>query len=121
MSKNSKSNQPDPIELAVSLMETMARDNLKDFFDFFRKDYGDTLDLSKGYELLDEELCFYVPQNQLDMKNAFTLFVKTTNASGKPVRFIIHTIWKGLTEILVGIAEVPDSVVKSFYPRLGMN
>jgi hypothetical protein len=115
MSRNTP-NSTDPNEMAAKLMEFLARDNLKDFFAMFRKDYEQLIDFEKGYEFLDEELPYFVSKAQLAMKNAFTLFVKVTLKTGKPTRLMIHLIWeKGGEAIKVGIADVPDNVVRGFY------
>ena len=51
----------DPNALTASLFEEMARDNLKDFLQFFRKDYYEKIDFDKGCELLDEAMPHFLP------------------------------------------------------------
>ena len=100
----------------ASLFETMARDNIKDFLEFFRKDYFAKIDFDKGCELLDEAMPHFLPPNHTVRKDAFNLFVKAPLKKGGVGHFLIHTIFdmaKG--QIQVGIADVPDDVMAAYH------
>jgi hypothetical protein len=107
-----KSNDPDA--LAISLLEVSARTHLKEFLSLARKDLVEKIDFTKGYEIMDDEMPYYIPKAQLEQKNTFTLFIKTTLKTGKPFRFLLNTIWMGDAKFLVGIAEVPENAVKGY-------
>ncbi len=105
----------DPNEMSASMFETMARDNIKDFLQFFRKDYYEKIDFDKGCTFLDEALPHFVPLHYRKRKDALNLFVKATLKKGGICHFLIHTIFtmeKG--EIQVGIADVPDKAMKAY-------
>lgn len=101
----------DPNATGAALLGSTARENLKDFFDFFRKDYATKIDWTKGYELLDAELGNYVSKQEMNQKDHFYLLVKAFDLHGNPFRFIINTIVElSKGQLQVGIAEIPDEV-----------
>jgi predicted acetyltransferase len=105
----------DPNEMSASMFESLARDNVKDFLQFFRKDYHDKIDFDKGCELLDDALPHFVPSHYTDRKDALNLFVKAHLKTGGVCHFLIHAVFameKG--EIQVGIADVPDKAIKAY-------
>lgn len=106
----------DPNALTASLFEEMARDNLKDFLEFFRKDYFEKIDFNKGCEFLDEAMPQFLPSHYTSRKDAFNLFVKAPLKDGTISHFLIHAIFamaKG--EIKVGIADVPDKAIDAYH------
>lgn len=105
----------DPNALATSLLEVSARENLKEFLGLSRKDLVEKIDFTKGYEIMDDEMPYYVAHGKLEQNNAFTLFVKATLKTGKPIRFLLNTVWMGDAKFAVGVAEVPDDVVKGYH------
>jgi hypothetical protein len=107
-----KSNDPDA--LATSLLEVSARAHLKEFLSLARKDLIEKIDFTKGYEIMDDEMPYYIPKAQLEQKNTFTLFIKATLKTGEPFRFLLNTIWMGDAKFMVGIAEVPVNVAKGY-------
>jgi hypothetical protein len=114
-----KSNDPDA--LATSLLEVSARTHLKEFLSLARKDLVEKIDFTKGYDILDDEMPYYIPKAQLEQKNTFTLFIKTTLKTGKPFRFLLNTIWMGDAKFAVGIAEVPENVAKGYSVHTSWN
>jgi hypothetical protein len=105
----------DPNQTTASLIEGMARTNLKDFFEMFQKDYYKIIDFEKGCEILDEAMPYFLPPHYADQKDAFNLFVKAPLKKGGVCHFLVHAIFamqKG--EIKVGIADVPDSAIKAY-------
>ena len=116
MSKNSDHRNSSDIDaLAVKMLEISARADLSSFLNLFRKDYAKKIDFGKSYELLDDELPYYVPEEQLKMPKAFTLFVRATSTGGRPMRFLMHVIWIDDLKFAVGIAEVPDNVIRGVH------
>ena len=106
----------DPNQLTASFFEEMARDNFKDFLEFFRKDYFQKINFSKDCAFLDEEMPHFLPQQYTTRKDAFNLFVKSHFKDGSISYFLIHAIFameKG--EIQVGIADVPNESVDAYY------
>ena len=102
----------DPNEMSASMFETLARDNVKDFLEFFRKDYYEKINFDKPCELLDEALPYFVSSDYAARKDAFNLFVKASLKKGGVCHFLIHAIFameKG--EIQVGIADVPQKAI----------
>jgi hypothetical protein len=107
-------------EIAAHYFYKAARKNLKGFLEMFKNDQADKLDFDKGYELLDDEMKNYVPQNYLQRKDAFNLFVKAHLKTGGSCRFLIHAIFDmDRGEINVGIADVPDEPL--FEPKMEMD
>jgi hypothetical protein len=105
----------DPNEMSASLFASLARDNFKDFLQFFRKDYYSKIDFDKGCEFLDEALPHFVPSHYTDRKDALNLFVKAHLKKGGVEYFLIHAVFameKG--EIQVGIADVPEKAIKAY-------
>jgi protein-arginine kinase activator protein McsA len=105
----------DPNEMSATMFETLARDNIKDFLQFFRKDYYEKIDFDKGCTFLDEALPHFVPAHYRERKDALNLFVKATLKKGGICHFLVHAIFtmqKG--EIQVGIADVPDKAMKAY-------
>jgi hypothetical protein len=105
----------DPNESTASMIEGMARENLKDFFEMFRKDYYKIIDFEKGCQILDDAMPYFLPPHYAERKDAFNLFVKAPLKKGGVCQFLIHAIFamqKG--EIQVGIADVPDSAMKAY-------
>jgi protein-arginine kinase activator protein McsA len=105
----------DPNEMSATMFETLARDNIKDFLQMFRKDYYEKIDFDKGCKFLDDALPHFVPAHYRERKDALNLFVKATLKDGDICHFLIHTIFtmeKG--EIQVGIADVPDKAMKAY-------
>jgi protein-arginine kinase activator protein McsA len=109
------SSSQDPNEMSASMFETLARDNMKDFLQMFRKDYYEKIDFDKGCTFLDEALPHFVPAHYRERKDALNLFVKATLKAGGTCQFLIHTIFKMEEgEINVGIADVPDKAMKAY-------
>jgi hypothetical protein len=105
----------DPNAMSASMFESLARDNIKDFLQFFRKDYHEKIDFDKGCELLDEALPHFVPSHYTDRKDALNLFVKAHLKKGGVCYFLIHAVFameKG--EIQVGIADVPEKAIHAY-------
>ena len=76
MKKSHTTNDPDA--LATSLLEVSARTHLKEFLSLAHKDLMGKIDFTKGYDIMDDEMPYYIPKAQLEQKNTFTLFIKTT-------------------------------------------
>jgi protein-arginine kinase activator protein McsA len=105
----------DPNEITSLMFEKVARDNVKDFLEFFRKDFCKKIDFGKGCVLLDEALPYFVPRHYAERKDAFNLFVKAHLKKGGVCYFLIHAIFameKG--EIQVGIADVPKKAFDAY-------
>ena len=66
----------DPNEMSASMFKEMARENIKDFLEFFRKDYYAKIDFDQKCELLDEAMPYFLPPQYTSRKDAFNLFVK---------------------------------------------
>jgi hypothetical protein len=109
MSNDKKTPEEDPNYIFATTMKKMAKERLKDFFDFFRKSETEKYDWSKGYAFDDEALKRYVTPGDLALDDRFYLFVEMTRADGSPIRMIINTIFDLKTfQVKVGIAEIPD-------------
>jgi hypothetical protein len=105
----------DPNEMTATLFESMARDNMKDFLEMFRKDYFKIIDFEIGCTFLDEEMPYFLPPHYVDKKDAFNLFVKAPLKKGGTCQFLIHAIFEMENgEIQVGIADVPDEAMKNY-------
>ncbi len=105
----------DPNVMSAAMFESVARDNVKDFLEFFRKDYCKKIDFDQGCELLDDAMPYFVPPHYSERKDAFNLFVKAHLKKGGVCYFLIHAIFameKG--EIQVGIADVPEKAIKAY-------
>ncbi len=113
--KNNKSGDAELNAMSAKLLEAGARAELDGFLKISCKDFAATLDFTKGYEIMDEEMPYYVPKAYLEQKNSFTLFVKATLKTGKPCRFIANVVWLGNGKYAAGIANVPDNVVRGVY------
>jgi hypothetical protein len=99
----------DPNYIFATTMKKMARERLKDFFDFFRKSEAEKYDWSKGYTFDDEALKKYVSPSDLALDDRFYLFAVLTRTDGSPIRIIINTIFDlKIFQVKVGIAEIPD-------------
>lgn len=105
----------DPNAMSATMFEELARDNIKDFLEFFRKDYAAKIDFTKGCELLDEAMPYFLPPHHETRKDAFNLFVKAPLKKNGIGYFLIHAIFameKG--EIKVGIADVPEKAIQAY-------
>jgi hypothetical protein len=105
----------DPNEMSASLFEEMARENIKDFLQFFRKDYYAKIDFDQKCEFLDEAMPHFLPPHYTGRRDAFNLFVKATLKKKGVCYFLIHAIFemeKG--EIKVGIADVPEKAMQAY-------
>ena len=110
----------DPNHLTASFFEEMARENFKDFLQFFRKDYFEKINFTKECTFLDEEMPHFLPAQYTMQKDAFNLFVKANLIDGSVCYFLINAIFameKG--EIQVGIADVPHQYVDTYYRSKG--
>jgi hypothetical protein len=113
--KNNKKEDAKLNKMSAKLLEAGARAELDGFLKISCKDFAATLDFTKGYEIMDEEMPYYVPKSYLEQENAFTLFVKATLKTGKSCRFLANVVWLGDGKYAVGIANVPNNVVRGVY------
>lgn len=105
----------DPNEMSASLFEEMARENLKDFLQTFRKDYYAKIDFDQECEFLDDAMPYFLPPHYASRKDAFNLFVKAPLKQKGVCYFLIHAIFAMEDgEINVGIADVPEKAIKAY-------
>ena len=105
----------DPNEMSASMFKEMARENIKDFLEFFRKDYYAKIDFDQKCELLDEAMPYFLPPQYTSRKDAFNLFVKAHLKKKGVCYFLIHAIFAMENgEINVGIADVPEKAIKAY-------
>ncbi len=105
----------DPNEMSAAMFEELARENMKDFLQTFRKDYYAKIDFDQECELLDEAMPYFLPPDYAARKDAFNLFVKASLKKKGVCYFLIHAIFAMENgQINVGIADVPEKAIKAY-------
>lgn len=108
-------------EMTAQMLEMLSRDNLKDFFNQFQKEFGDTLDFGRGYKFLDDEMDMFLSPELRGGTNTFNLFVEMYLKTGEMSRFLINTTCEMEEGVIkVGIADVPNDVYEGYKKAFDM-
>jgi hypothetical protein len=111
MQKNAVSTPNFRDVLAKPLLEVVVKEDLEYLLKVSCKDFAETIDFSKGYEIIEEDIPPLVAETEPN--NAYALFAKATLKTGKICRFVANTVWLGRDKYAVAIQKMPNHKKKS--------
>jgi hypothetical protein len=96
--------------LAQPLLEVVVKEDLENLLRVSCKDFAETIDFSKGYEIIHDEMPHLMVQDQ--QNTAYSLYAKATLKTGAICRFIANTVWLGRDNYSVDIKKMPNYAEK---------
>jgi hypothetical protein len=99
--------------LAQPLLEVVVKEDLEFLLKGSCKDFAETIDFTKGYEIISDDVTHLIPPSE--QTNAYALLAKATLKTGKMCRFIANTVWLGRDNYAVNIKKMPNYGEKNVY------